>query len=131
MQLQMQNAEELSPGQISEFLKASYGIEFSGQNRAERYAWIQRVLIAQEYARQGKKQRGQIRDYLGKISGLSMPQVGRLIRKYRACGKLEAKGYRRRQFARKYTAADVALLAAVDRAHERLSGPATRRILKR
>src|ERR1035438_3148299 len=131
MRLQMQNAEELLPGQISEFLKASYGIEFSGQNRAERYAWTQRVLIAQEYAGQSKKQRGQIRGYIGKISGLSMPQVARLIRMYRASGKVEAKVYRRRQFARKYTAADVALLAAVDRAHERLSGPATRRILKR
>ena len=127
----MQNSEKLTPEQISEFLKASYGIEFSGQNRAERYAWTQRVLIAQEYAGQSKKQRGQIRGYIGKISGLSMPQVARLIRMYRASGKVEAKVYRRRQFARKYTAADVALLAAVDRAHERLSGPATRRILKR
>ena len=117
----MQNAEELSPGQISEFLKASYGIESSGQNRAERYAWTQRVLIAQEYASQGKKQRGQIRGYISKISGLSMPQVARLIRMYRASGKVEAKVYWRRQFDRKYTTADVALLAAVDRAHERLS----------
>jgi hypothetical protein len=131
MQLQTQNAEELSPGQISEFLKASYGIEFSGQNRAERYAWTQRVLIAQEYASQGKKQRGQIRGYIGKISGPSMAQVARLIRMYRASGKVEAKVYRRRQFARTYTATDVALLVGVDRAHERLSGPATRRILKR
>jgi transposase InsO family protein len=131
MQLQMQNAEGLSPNQISEFLKASDGIEFSGQKRAERYAWTQRVLIAQEYASQGKKQRGQIRGYIGKVTGLSMPQVGRLIRLYRTEGKVEAKVYRRSQFARKYTRADVALLAAVDRAHERLSGPATRRILKR
>jgi transposase InsO family protein len=131
MQLQMQNAEELSPGQISEFLRASYGIEFSGQNRAERYGWTQRVLVAQEYASQGKKQRGQIRGYISKISGLSMPQVARLIRMYRASGKVEAKVYRRRRFARKYTAVDVGLLAAVDRAHERLSGPATRRILQR
>jgi hypothetical protein len=127
----MQNAEELNLGQISEFLKASYGIEFSGQNRAERYAWTERVLVAQEYASQGKKQRGQIRGYIAKVSGLSMPQVARLIRMYRANGKVETKTYRRRQFARKYTAADVALLAAADRAHERLSGPATRHILKR
>lgn len=127
----MQNAEDVSIGQISEFLKASHGIEFSGQNRAERYAWTQRVLIAQEYASQGKKQRGQIRGYISKISGFSLPQVARLIRMYRASGKVEAQSYRRCQFARKYTAADVSLLAAVDRAHERLSGPATRHILKR
>ena len=127
----MQNAEELPTGRISEFLEASNGIEFRGQNRAERYAWTQRVLVAQEYASRGKKERGQIRSYIGKITGLSMPQVARLIRMYRASGRVEAKTYRRRQFARKYTTADVALLAAVDRAHERLSGPATRHILKR
>jgi len=131
MQLQMQNAEELHPEQISEFLKASYGIEFGGQNRAERYAWTQRVLIAQEYASQSKKQRGQIRAYISKVGGLSLPQVTRLIRMYRATGKVESTGYRRCQFSRKYTAQDVTLLAVADRAHERLSGPATRCILKR
>jgi hypothetical protein len=35
---------------------------------------------------------------------------------------VEAKVYRRQRFAAKYTPADVALLAQVDRAHERLSG---------
>ena len=39
--------------------------------------------------------------------------------------------YRRQRFAAKYRAADIALLAQVDGAHERLSGPATRCILKR
>jgi transposase InsO family protein len=38
---------------------------------------------------------------------------------------------RRRRFPRRYTVEDVAALARVDRAHERLSGPATRHILKR
>lgn len=131
MQVQMQNAEELNPEQISEFLKASDGIEFGGQNRTERYAWTQRVLVAQEYASQGKKQRGRLRAYLSKVSGLSLPQVTRLIRMYRATGRVEATIYRRCQFSRKYTARDVTLLAAVDRVHERLSGPATRCILRR
>jgi hypothetical protein len=46
-------------------------------------------------------------------------------------GNVKAKTYCRQRFATKYTSADVALLAQVDRAHERLSGPVTRRILKR
>lgn len=45
--------------------------------------------------------------------------------------EVEAKVYRRQRFAAKYTPADIALPAQVDRAHERLSGPATQRILKR
>ncbi len=127
----MQNAEELNPEQISEFLKASFGIEFSGQNRAERYAWTQRVLVAQEYKSQSKKQRGKVRAYIAKVSGLSLPQVTRLIRIYRATGTVKPRAYPRRQFARTYTVADLALLVAVDRVHERLSGPATRCIPKR
>ena len=89
MQLQMQNAEQLKPAQISEFLKASDGIEFKGQNRAEKYSWTQEVLVAHEYASQTRKQRGQIRAYIAKVSGLSLSQVTRLIRMYRATGTVK------------------------------------------
>ena len=128
----MQNAEAVTPQQISEFLKGSAGMEFAGQSRAEIYAWTERMLVAQEYAtRQGKKQRGAIRAYLSKVTGRSLPQITRLIRQYVKTGKVEAKPCRRRRFPSKYTAPDIALLAEVDGAHERLSGPATQRILKR
>lgn len=127
----MQNAERLTPEQIREFLHSSQGIEFVGQNRAERYEFVQRVLVAQEYAVQGKKQRGTIRGFLSKVTGLSLPQITRLIRKYRQSGVVEPRAYRRRRFPSKYTKRDVELLAEVDRAHGWLSGPATVRILKR
>ena len=129
--MQMQNAETLNPDQIREFLNLSREIEFTAQNRAEVYAWVQRTLVAQEYAQQGKKRRGMLRAYIKKMTGLSLPQIARLVRMYRATGILELKTYRRRRFARKYTDQDIALLAEVDRAHERLSGPATRCIIKR
>ena len=111
MQLQMQNAEELNLEQISEFLKASYGIVFSGQGRAETYAWTQQVLIAQEYASLGKTERGAVRAYITKVTGLSLPQAARLIRMYGETGRIEQQRYQRRQFPRKYTAGDVTLLA--------------------
>ncbi len=60
-----------------------------------------------------------------------MPQITRLIRQYRATGLVRSAVVRRHQFARRYGNADVVLLAEVDRAHERLSGPATKRILER
>jgi transposase InsO family protein len=127
----MQNAERLSQEQIQEFLKGSQAIEFSGQSKAERYQFVQRVLVAQEYVVQGKKQRGTIRAYLSKVTGLSLPQLTRLIRKYRQSGVVEPKAYRRRRFPTKYTSRDVALLAELDGAHGWLSGPASVRILKR
>ena len=72
-----------------------------------------------------------IRAYIGKMTGLSLPQATRLIRKYRREGVVQPAPYRRRRFPVKYTIEDVALLAEVDRAHDWLSGPATLRILKR
>lgn len=127
----MQNAEMLTQEQIEKFLKGSQPIEFSGQSRAEVYKFVERVLVAQEYAGEGKKTRGAIRAYLGKVTGLSLPQMTRLIRQYRQAGVVEAVRSRRRRFPTKYTSRDVALLAEVDRSHDWLSGPATVGILKR
>src|SRR5271157_5389930 len=131
MEIRMDNAEGLSEYQIQEFLRGSLAIEFSGQSRADRYAFIQQVLVAQEYASKAKKQRGAVRAYLSKITGLSQPQMTRLIRQYQQDGVIEPVAYRRQRFPAKYTSRDVALLAEVDRAHEWLSGPATVHILKR
>jgi transposase InsO family protein len=127
----MQNAERLSQEQIQEFLQGSQALEFAGQSQAERYQFVQQVLVAQEYAAQGKKQRGRIRAYLSKITGMSLPQLTRLIRQYRQRGVVEPKAYRRRRFSTQYTDQDVVRLAELDRAHGWLSGPATVRILKR
>jgi transposase InsO family protein len=127
----MQNAESLTAEQISEFLKASGGIEFAGQSRAEVYDWTERMLVQQEYSRQGRKQRGAIRAYLSKVTGRSLPQITRLVRKYVQTGSVKLKPFRRRRFPRKYREADIVLLTDVDRAHQRLSGSATKCILKR
>src|SRR5580658_676357 len=131
MQIRMQNSESLTRQQISDFLKASEEIVFSGANQAEVYAWVERVLVAQEFQGQSKKDRGAIRAYVEKVTGLSTPQVTRLIRKYKSTGHVTLRSSQRRRFPRKYTERDIALLAQVDRAHERLSGPATLCILKR
>jgi transposase len=131
MQMRMQKAEEFTQQQIQAFLQGNQEIEFAGQNRAGRYQFVQRVLVAQEYLAQGKKQRGAIRAYLSKVTGLSLPQITRLIRQYRQRGVVEAKTYRRRRFPSIYTSQEVALLAAVDQAHNWLSGPAAARILQR
>jgi transposase InsO family protein len=44
---------------------------------------------------------------------------------------VKERSYRRNRFATQYQSSDVALLAAVDEAHETLSGPATQKILYR
>jgi hypothetical protein len=131
MQIQMQNVEALRPEQMRDFLRGSQAIEFAGQNPAEIYAWISETLTRQEYLRQGKKGRGLIRQYLMKVSGKSRAQIARLIRQYVQTGAVRWAGRGGHRFARKYSERDIALLAEVDRAHERLSGPATKCILER
>jgi transposase InsO family protein len=65
------------------------------------------------------------------MTGLSRAQVTRLIGRYQESGMVKELGYRRNRFAVHYQPADVELLAAVDEAHETLSGPATQKILYR
>ncbi len=127
----MQNAESLSRAQMREFLESSRAIEFAGSGRDEKYGWVERVLGAQQYRELGKRERGLVRAYLEKVTGLSVSQMTRLIRVWLNTGKVEPVRYQRHQFAVRYTNQDIALLAEVDRVHERLSGPATRRILER
>ena len=131
MRIRMENLEALAPDRIVDFLEGSAEIEFSGQSRAERYAWLQTALIEQQYFSLSKKQRGAVRALLSKVAGLSMPQITRLIRCYRQNGEIRAQGGTRRRFPVKYTLEDLELLIEVDQAHQRLSGPATRRILER
>ena len=65
----MQNAESLSQEQIREFLKSSQPIEFAGCGRNEKYAWVERVLGAQNYGKLSKGERGVVRAYVEKVRG--------------------------------------------------------------
>lgn len=127
----MHEAETLSLEQIQVFLQASAGIRFEAETRQQVYGWIERVLCQQQYQQQGRAARGLLRRYVEKMTGFSRAQVTRLISRYQARGTVQPAPSRRHRFPRRYTRADVELLAAVDEAHESLSGPATRRILER
>jgi transposase InsO family protein len=124
-------AEKLSLEGIRRFVAASEEVRFESAHRDQVYAWVEGLLVEQQYARQGKASRGLLRRYAEKMTGLSRSQVTRLIARYTASGRVQPTVYRRRRFAARYTRADIELLASVDEAHETLSGPATRRILER
>jgi transposase InsO family protein len=127
----VQAGKKLSLEQIRAFLESSEEILFKGRRRAEVYAWVTGTLQEQRYARQGRAGKGLLRQYLGKMTGLSRAQVTRLVGQYRNRGEVKEKLYRRHRFPQRYTRVDLELLAAVDEAHDTLSGPATRRILER
>jgi len=121
----------MSLEQIRAFLEASQEVEFEAANREEVYAWVTQTLCQQEYWKQTRKVKGMVRRYIGKMTGLSRAQVTRLVGRYRETGVVRERTYRRNRFSSHYTSADIELLAAVDQAHQRLSGPATQKILYR
>ena len=127
----MDDSEATSLEQVRAFLAGSGEVRFAGQSRAEVYGWTERTLVRFQYAGLGKRDKGLVRRYVARMTGLSRAQVTRLIGSYMARGQVKAASYQRRRFAARYTKADVELLAYVDKSHGNLSGPATRRIVER
>src|ERR1022692_1755713 len=127
----MDDSEAGSLEQIRAFLAGSGEVRFAGQRREEVYGWTERTLVRHQYASLDRPGKGLVRSYIARMTGLSRAQVTRLITAYGKTGRVKAAVYQRTKFATRYTAADVDLLAYVDKAHGNLSGPATRRILER
>ena len=127
----MDDSQATSLEQIRALVAANGVVRFAGQRRQEVYDWVERTLVRHEYAGLRRPDKGVVRLYLAQMTGLGRAQVTRLITAYQQTGRVMATPYQRTRFSPIYTAADVGLLAYVDRAHGNLSGPATRRILER
>ena len=71
--------------------------------------------------------------YLAKMTGLSRTQLTRLMARHRHTGRIRDRrgDVPSRPFVRRYTTADVRLLAKVDTALGQPCGPATRAVLRR
>jgi transposase InsO family protein len=133
MVIDMNEAQVRTLEQVRQVLAGTQALEFAGaQDDQGRYAWIESVLRRFDYRHLARAQRGPVLAYLQRLSGYSRAQVTRLVSRW-AAGKRLAKQYRAPEhaFARRYTDADVALLAEVDRAMNTLSGPATACVLRR
>jgi transposase InsO family protein len=117
--------------QVRQFLGGSEALEFRALSVGEKYNWIEEVLIRFSYHRLKRAEKGVIRRYIERITSYSRSQVSRLITQYKRRGRLKWMPYRRHRFPRKYTPADVRLLAKTDELHGCLSGPATKKIMGR
>jgi transposase InsO family protein len=129
--VRVDTGQGLSLEQIRAFLEASDEVAFEGRNREEVYGWVNEVLKEHRYDELGRAERGLLRSYVEKMTGLSRAQATRLIGQYLRGDPVRPKAYRRHRFSARYERADIELLAAVDGAHETLSGPATQKILQR
>ena len=77
MGVAMRQVELLSLEQIEEFLEGAQGIEFRAEGRAEKYALFEALLERHRYSRLGRAEKGLLRRFLGKVSGLSRAQTTR------------------------------------------------------
>ncbi|HEY3444081.1 MAG TPA: hypothetical protein VGK29_25230 [Paludibaculum sp.] len=126
----MDDSEAKSLEQIRAFLAGSSQVGFAGQRRDEVYGWVEKTLVRHQYVSLKRSDKGLVRGYLARMTGLGRAQVTRLIAEYCRTGWVKAAVYQRRKFTTHYTAADVVLLAYVNKAHQNFSGPATKRILE-
>ena len=131
MTISMKVSKALSLEEIRALMAASESLGFEGTKREEVYEWVRQTLVMQEYHKARRSERGQLREYIGKMTGLSRAQVTRLIKQYLETGEVKARAGKRRRFARQYTREDIELLAEVDELHETMSGPATVKIMYR
>jgi hypothetical protein len=131
MHIRMSNLERLTLAEMAEFVASNQGVDWQATDREASYELIEKVLKNQRYSRLRKSQRGIVRAFLVRVTALSRAQVTRLIQRWVEARRIERKPARRPTFKRRYTEADIALLAEVDAAHEDLSGPAVRHLLQR
>lgn len=121
----------MSLEQMKALVDSSRAVRFSIEGREVLYSLLVRVLKNHRYAELSREQRGIVRRFLARVTGRSRAQITRLIRQWMQVRTIQAKRPARRRFPTRYTAEDATLLAEVDAAHEELSGPAVRRILRR
>lgn len=127
----MTDSHNLSVAQIKTFLKIDSSIKFQSVSKKEKFEWIDSFLTRFRYFRLRKKDKGIVRKYIVKMTSLSEAQTDKLILRKKQFGKVFLISSARHRFPRKYNPADIAKLIKTDNFHYRLSGPATKRILKR
>ena len=118
--------------QVRAFVDGSESIVFTLTERSAAYGWMADTLRQFGYATLPRADKGVLRRYLARVTGLSRAQVTRAIAQFAAGGRIEDR--RRapaRPFARRYTPEDIRLLAEMDALHGTLSGSTTRKLCER
>ena len=69
--------------------KLSRGRAFAGADRESVYEFVRRALVRLGYERLGKSDKGLVKRYLAKVTGLSRAQLTRLIGQHRETGRIE------------------------------------------
>ena len=120
-----------SLGDVRAFLAGTMEVEFSIEDKTERYRWIEQTLQRFQYRALGRADRGLVLRYIERVSGYSRQTVTRLVAQHRDSGKLVRRQRTVAGFARYYTDADARVLAEVDELHGTPCGAAAKKLCER
>lgn len=117
---------------VTQFLQGSQAVAFGiATTKEERYRWISKVLAKYRYTQLSKKDKGTIIALIQKISGYSRQQVTRLIKQQKKSGKIVFRQRTTNGFQKRYTDADIRLLARMDELHPVNSGATIKKLCER
>lgn len=118
--------------EVRAFLDGNATVTFTAPVAEERYRWLESTLRQFRYGTLKRADKGLLQIYLRKVTGYSRAQLTRLIGQWHRGRRItDQRGPPAQPFARRYTAADVSALVALDRLHQQLSGPATKKLAER
>ena len=119
--------------QLEAFVAGSAPVDCKPLDRESAYDFVRRTLVAFDYHRLGKADRGCVRRYVVKVTPLSPAQLTRLVARHAETGAVVDLRARNsgRPFETRYGPIDIRLLAEVDEAFGQMSGLATCEILRR
>jgi len=131
MVIQMNDEQFLTLTQLQAFLDGTMAVDFSVPT-PDRYSFIARTVCRFRYRRLKRVEKAVVLRFLERVSGYSRQQLTRLVKRGAERGSLRKRYHSSRtSFARKYTRADVLLLAHTDSLHGTLSGLATKKLMER
>src|SRR3972149_6204380 len=118
--------------QLTDFLSGTQAVAFTVlSDKDARYRWIQGELVRFRHLACTRRDKGVVIRYLMKASASPRQQLTRLIRHYRQTGTLQRRQRTVAGFVRKYTSADIRLLAAMDERHDMPCGTAIKNLRAR
>lgn len=126
----MNDSRLTNVSELAAFLESTKGFSLKLEGLAETYQFIDKTVDRFNYLSLKRKEKRVVLTYLRKVTLYKKAQLQRLVRRA-VHGELKHKVYVRINSHRTYTPVDIKLLEATDVLHLRLSGLATREIMRR
>jgi len=77
--------------QVRQVAQGTEPVDFALADRASAYEFIRRTLVQFRYAALGKADKGAVKAYLAKMTGLSRAQLTRLMAQHRSTGRIRGR----------------------------------------